>query len=85
MGFGGVEELEFVRGLERVRCARGGRGELTFLSQEFHFCPPTRTLTVLSISPAEMTTPWSSLKVLYAVLIFWAAWAVVGGGMVGRG
>ena len=36
---------------------RGGR---TLLTIEFHFLPPTRTLTVFCMRPADTTTLWSS-------------------------
>ncbi len=84
MGFGGVVELEGIR-LGRERGDLVGEEGRTFLSQAFHFCPPTRTLTVLSMSPAETTTPWSSLKVLNMVLTAGTGRAAFGGGMLGRG
>lgn len=46
----------------------GGRRP-TFCTCEFHFLPPTRTLTVLSMSPADTTTPWSSRVTSFAALV----------------
>jgi hypothetical protein len=61
---GKVETREEERGFEDAH---------TFLTKLFHFCPPTRTLTVLSINPADITTPWSSRKVLYVLVAASAA------------
>lgn len=49
-------------GVEKEEEEGGGRGNglvvySTFLRKLFHFSPPTRTLTVLSISPAVTTMP----------------------------
>lgn len=39
---------------------RRNGGDTTFCTWEFHLRPPTRTLTVFCIRPADTTTPWSS-------------------------
>ena len=50
----------------------------------FHSRPPTRTLTVLSINPADTTTPWSSRKDRFAAAIICVAMASTVGALLLR-